>query len=311
MPANLRPMLATLVDKPFDRAGWLFEVKWDGYRIIAAVGGGKARLYSRNGLSFSGRYPPIVAALEKLEHEAILDGEVVVVDEYGHSDFEALQNYRSNRPGSQLVCYVFDLLYLDGHDLRSLPLIRRKQLLQSILPTLPGVCFCEHIETNGMAFFQAISNMGLEGMIAKDGASAYRDSRRSDCWLKIKAYLRQEAVIAGFTRPRRSRKHFGALVVGVYDGNELVHIGEVGGGFSERSLAQVSAELAPLIGSSCPFRKRPKTLEPATWVEPRLICEVRFTAWTATGHLRHPVFLGLRPDKNPHDVQRQKPRRTP
>lgn len=310
MPANVRPMLATLVHKPFDRPGWLFEIKWDGYRIIAEVSS-RVRLYSRNGLSFTGRYHPIASALEKLGHEAILDGEVVVVDEHGHPDFEALQNYRNRRPGGQLVYYVFDLLYLDGHDLRGLPLIRRKELLQSILPALPGICFCEHVEGQGLAFFNAVSEMGLEGMLAKDGASAYREGKRSDCWLKIKAYLRQEAVIAGFTRPRRSRKHFGALVVGVYKGEELVHIGEVGGRFSERTLAEVSGQLTPLIRPSCPFRKPPKTLEPATWVEPRLVCEVRFTAWTATGHLRHPIFLGLRPDKSPPDVKRDRQRRAP
>jgi bifunctional non-homologous end joining protein LigD len=303
MPTNIKPMLATLGGKPFDRRGWLFEIKWDGYRTIAEVSGGRARLYSRNGLSFSQRYRPVTAALANLGHSAVLDGEVVVVDEQGRPDFDALENYRRYQPC--LVYYVFDLLYLDGHDLRDLPLWRRKELLQQILPPLPGVRFCEHIEEEGLVFFSAVSKMGLEGMVAKDGTSSYQEGRRTDRWLKIKANLRQEAVIAGFTRPRRSRQHFGALVLGVYDGKELVHIGEVGGGFSERNLARVSAELAPLIQDRCPFRKLPNTVEPATWVKPTLVCEVRFTAWTATGGLRHPIFLGMRSDKQARAVRRE------
>src|SRR5262249_27600581 len=156
--------------------------------------------------------------------------------------FEALQNYRSHRPGGHLIYQVFDILYLDGHDLRGLPLIRRKEILRQILPAMPGLAFCDHIHESGLAFFDAVAKAGLEGMIAKDGASKYTAGRRSDSWLKVKAQLQQEAVIGGFTEPRGSRQHFGALILGIYEGDELVHIGEVGGGFDGRTLANVFAQ---------------------------------------------------------------------
>jgi bifunctional non-homologous end joining protein LigD len=234
MPANVRPMLATLVDKPFDRAGWIFEIEWDGYRVIAEVDKGHVRLFSRNGLSFTERYHAVATALEKIRHQAVLDGEVVVLDGKGHPSFDALQNYRSHRAAGHLVYEVFDILYLDGHDLRGLPLIRRKETLRQILPVVPGLAFCDHIEDCCLAFFDAAKKAGLEGMIAKDVASMYLAGRRSDRWLKVKATLQQEAVIAGFTRPGGSRQHFGSLVLGVYEKGELVHIGEVGTGFDGR-----------------------------------------------------------------------------
>src|SRR5262249_9210406 len=168
MPKNPRPMLATLVDTPFDRAGWLFEIKWDGYRIIAELDKGRVQLYSRNGLLFTERYHAVAAALAKIDHQALLDGEVVVLDSKGHSSFEALQTYRSHRPGGHLAYQIFDILHLDGHDLRGLPLIRRKEILRQILPALPGLAFCDHIEGSGLAFFDAAAKAGLEGMIAKD-----------------------------------------------------------------------------------------------------------------------------------------------
>jgi bifunctional non-homologous end joining protein LigD len=244
--------------------------------------------------------------LVKFRHKAVLDGEVVVLDDKGHANFEALQNYRSRQTAGHLVYQVFDLLYLDGHDLRSLPLVRRKAILQQILPAIPGLAFCEHIKEHGLAFFDAVAKAGLEGMIAKDGASKYIDGRRSDCWLKVKAHLRQEAVICGYTLPRNSRQHFGALVLGVYEDGQLVHVGEVGGGFSNQALGKVYARLAPLAQSHCPFQTKPKTKEPATWVRPELVCEVRFTAWTG-GHMRHPIFMGLRDDKPARLVHRERP----
>jgi bifunctional non-homologous end joining protein LigD len=308
MPTNVKPMLATLVDKPFDRAGWVFEVKWDGYRVIAQIDKGHVRLYSRNGLSFTERYHAVAAALENVRHQTILDGEVVVLDDKGHPSFEALQNFRSHRTAGALVYEVFDILHLDGHDLRGLPLVRRKEILLQILPAVPGLAFCDHIEEHGLAFFDAVKKAGLEGMIAKDGASKYLAGRRSDCWLKIKATLQQEAVIGGYTQPRGSRQHFGSLVLGVYENGGLVHIGEVGTGFDGRALASIYAQLALLVQSDCPFRKKPKTQSAATWVKPELVCEVRFTAWTG-GHLRHPIFLGMREDKPARIIRRETPRR--
>jgi bifunctional non-homologous end joining protein LigD len=304
MPINPKPMLATLVGKPFDRPGWVFEIKWDGYRIIAEVDKGRVQLYSRNGLLFTERYDAVAAALAKMPHQAVLDGEVVVLDDKGHASFEALQNYRNHGPGGHLVYQVFDILYLDGHDLRSLPLIRRKDILGQILPALPGLAFCDHIQEHGLAFFDAVAKAGIEGMIAKDGASKYLAGRRSNSWLKVKAHLQQEGVIGGFTQPRGSRHNFGALVLGVFEARDLVHIGEVGGGFDRWTLTSIFAQLAPLVQSECPFRKKPKTKAPATWVRPQLVCEVRFTAWTGD-HLRHPIFLGMRDDKAAQRVRRE------
>jgi bifunctional non-homologous end joining protein LigD len=296
MLTNVGPMLATLVHQPFDRPGWLFEIKWDGYRIMAEINKGRVRLYSRNGLPFTERYPAVAAALAKVPHQAILDGEVVVLGSNGYSDFDALHNYRSNRPGGPLVYQVFDIPYLDGHDLCGLPLNRRKEILRQILPAVPGLMFVDHIEEQGLAFFDAVAKAGIEGMVAKDGAGRYLAGRRSTSWLKVKVRPRVEAVIGGFTQPRGSRAHFGALVLGMDVGGDLVHIGEVGIGFDHWALTSIYSQLAPLVQGDCPFRTKPKTMTPTTWVKPDLACQVRFTAWTGS-HLRHPVFLCMRDEK--------------
>ncbi len=306
MPRAVQPMLATTVEKPFDRPGWLFEIKWDGYRAIAEVEGQKVRLYSRNQLSLEDRFGPLVRSLQGLGHQAVLDGEVVVVDETGKPSFQLLQNYQKSGVG-QLVYMVFDLLYLNGHDLRRLPLTRRKELLEQILPVLPHVQRSDHIPERGSDFFSLASQQGLEGIIAKDGASTYVGGRRSLSWLKIKTRLRQEAVIGGFTRPGGGRKNFGALLLGVYDRGQLNYIGHTGTGFSEKTLAQIHARLEPLIQTACPFRKRPAANAPVRWVRPELVCEVSFQEWTDDGIMRHPVFLGIRDDKKPSSVRRERP----
>jgi bifunctional non-homologous end joining protein LigD len=187
MPTNIRPMLATPVDKPFDRAGWVFEIKWEGYRAIAELDEGRVRLYSGNGLSFSERYQAVASALAKIPHRAVLDGELVVLDDKGHSSLLALETYRSHRSIGRLTYQIFDILYLDGHDLRGLPLIQRKEILGQVLPKLPGLAFCDHVEERGLAYFDALATAGVEGMIAKDAASKYIAGRRSGCWLKVKA----------------------------------------------------------------------------------------------------------------------------
>jgi bifunctional non-homologous end joining protein LigD len=304
-PRDVRPMLATLVDEPFDRAGWLFEVKWDGYRAIAEVDDRGVRLYSRNLISFEDRYTPVVESLRALGHEAVLDGEIVVVDAKGRPGFQLLQTYQKSGKGN-ILYYVFDLLYLDGEDLRNQPLSRRKELLQEMLPELPHVRLGEHIERDGIAFFQAAEKEGLEGIIAKRADSSYREGRRSRDWLKIKIRRQQEAVIGGFTQPRGQRKEFGALVLGVYEGDDLVYVGHTGGGFSERLLSDVRAKLEPLVRDTCPFKKKPATNAPARWVEPKLVCEVVFHEWTGDGAMRQPIFLGLREDKPAKSVHREK-----
>jgi bifunctional non-homologous end joining protein LigD len=304
MPHKIKPMLATAVDRPFDRPGWLFEIKWDGYRAIAEIEGGGVNLYSRTGLSYNDKYPALVRGLQSFRHDAVLDGEVVVVDRRGQPNFQFLQQY-GNDPQGQLVYYAFDLLYLDGEDLRARPLWRRKELLRPLLRGMSNVLYCDHIEEKGKAFFEAARKRALEGIVGKRAASPYQPGHRGPNWLKIKTHRRQEAVIAGFTQPRGSRERFGALILGVYEGNRLVYVGHVGTGFDTKRLKDLYTRLEPLVRKSCPFQQVPKTNSPARWVEPRLVCEVDFADWTKEGYMRQMVFLGLREDKRAKDVHRE------
>jgi len=297
-------MLARLVDRPFDRAGWLFEVKWDGFRAIAEVRGRSVRLYSRTGQPFDQKFAPVAAALRELGHDAVLDGEIVVVDKHGRSQFQLLQQYQKTGVG-RLVYYVFDILKLDGRGLRALPLRQRKQLLAGVLPKSAVLRRSEHVERDGVTFFEAAVGGGLEGIMAKDAASPYREGDRGGEWLKIKTYQRQEAVIGGFTEPRGSRTALGALLLGVYESRRFVYIGHTGGGMDAEVRDDLRARLEPLTRSTSPFVTKPSANAPVHWVEPRLICEVRFQEWTADGRLRQPIFLGLRPDKPPRQVRRE------
>jgi bifunctional non-homologous end joining protein LigD len=304
MPHAVRPMLATPVAEPFDRPGWLFEIKWDGYRTIAEVQAGRVRLYSRNHVSFDHKFAPIAEALRDLGHDAVLDGEVVAVDELGRSSFQLLQNYQKTGRG-RLVYYVFDLLHLDGRDLRPLPLTKRKHVLAQLIAGLPRVLPSEHVADRGVALFRAAEERGLEGIIAKDGNSPYREGRRGGEWLKIKTVARQEAVIGGFTAPRGSRTGLGALLLGVYEADELVYIGHTGGGLNGEELDDLRKRLDPLRRRSCPFLRRPKPNAPVQWVEPELVCEVAFKEWTGDGIMRQPIFVGLREDKPAGQVRRE------
>jgi bifunctional non-homologous end joining protein LigD len=306
MPRNVKPMLATPADEPFDDPDWLFELKWDGFRAIAEVKDERVRLYSRNQLSLEKRFVPIVDSLQHLGHKAVLDGEVVVLDADGKPSFQLLQQY--NKTGKGMLVYeVFDLLHLDGRDLRRLPLLRRKDILAKLIHDLPNVRCCEHIAEHGAAFFQAVSEKGLEGIVAKDERSPYREGLRSPAWLKIKTSLRQEAVIGGFTEPKGSRAGLGSLLLGVYENSGLTYIGHAGTGFSEKSLADLRARLDGLTQKTCPFTCKPKSNAPVHWVKPTLVCEVSFAEWTDDGHMRHPVFLGLREDKAASTVRREQP----
>jgi bifunctional non-homologous end joining protein LigD len=303
-PHAVLPMLATPVREPFDHPDWLFEVKWDGYRAVAEVRDGEVALYSRNLLPLDRKFPPVVEALRACRFEAVLDGEIVVVDERGHPDFQLLQHYRETGAG-HLLYYVFDLLHFQGHDLTSLPLLRRKELLKRILPTGPRLRFSDHVESEGVLFFRVAREKGLEGIVAKHGQSTYQTGKRSRQWLKVKTRLTQEGVIAGFTAPRGGRGHFGTLVLGVYEGEELVCIGHAGGGFDADELRRIHALLLPIVQEACPFRIAPQTNSPATWVKPELVCEVALSGWTEDGLMRHPVYLRLREDKDPRDVVRE------
>lgn len=300
-------MLATLIDEPFDDEKWIFEIKWDGYRAIAEIKNGEVDLYSRNNNSFNQKYKPIASALQAIDKDMILDGEIVVLDDKGRSDFHRLQNFGKGEK-SQLMYYVFDLIYLDGKDLSGFPLHKRKEILKNIIPDIPSVRYNDHILKAGRDFYKLARERQLEGIIAKNISSKYFRNKRSKEWLKIKIKKRQEAVIGGYTKPKGSRSYFGALVLGVYNDNkELEYIGHTGGGFTEADLKRIFSRMKPLEQKTCPFIKKPKTNMPAVWLKPELLCEVEFSEWTDEGMMRHPVFGGLREDKKPEKVVRELP----
>ncbi|HVK96945.1 MAG TPA: non-homologous end-joining DNA ligase, partial [Flavisolibacter sp.] len=270
-PKVFKPMLATLVDEPFDDEGWIYEVKWDGYRAVAYCNGKDVALVSRNGNAFTDKYFPITQALQQLKIKAVFDGEVVAVNEDGLPDFQALQNCE-NTP-THLQYYIFDIIWLDGNDLTMLPLIERKKILEKLLPGDDAVLkYSDHVAGKGNEFFEIALAKGLEGIMGKKADSTYKIGTRNDDWVKIKVNQRQEVVIAGFTKPRNTRQFFGALLLGVYDGNELKYVGHTGGGFNTQSLEQIHKKLQPLITNESPFKVKPKTNQPATWVKPELVC---------------------------------------
>jgi bifunctional non-homologous end joining protein LigD len=304
LPEALQPMLATLTDAPFDDADWVFETKWDGFRMIACIEDGKVTLYSRNGKIVSGRYLPVAQALEKLKRSAVLDGELVALDAKGISRFQLLQN--ALRSEAKLLYCIFDMMFLDGEHLRRLPLLERKSRLRGILPKHPLMAFSEHFPGRGIELFKAAEKEGLEGVMAKRASSSYRSGERTTDWLKIKTAHRQEAVIVGFTAPRRSRPYFGALVLAVRDGKAWRYIGHVGTGFSHAVLKELHGKLWPLRTDASPFKQRVKDEAATTWVKPTLVAEVRFSEWTKAGEMRHPSYLGLREDKRAEDVVQEK-----
>ena len=304
MPHGIEPMLATPAKEPFDDPDWIFEVKWDGYRALAEIQRGDVSLYSRNHITFERKFAPILKELRKLNFDAVLDGEIVVVDDRGYPDFQKLQDYGKSSAG-HLLYYVFDLLYFAGHDLVDWPLTKRKDLLKRILPSSGKIKFNDHVRKEGILFFKTAREKGLEGIVAKYGPGAYHPGKRSREWLKIKTQLTQEGVIAGFTQPRGNRKGFGALVLGVSEGGEWVFIGHAGGGLSAAKIDEILKKLNPLIRRKCPFKVEPKTNTKVTWVKPQLVCEVVYRGWTGEGLLRQPVFLRLREDRTARDVVRE------
>jgi bifunctional non-homologous end joining protein LigD len=297
----VKPMLATSIEEPFDNPDWIFELKWDGYRAIAEISDRKAKLYSRNHQSFNEKYAPIVTSLEKIPGNMVLDGEIVVVDKKGRPDFQLMQDYPSS--GGELIYYVFDILYYEGRNLKTLPLIKRKEIVKEVLPDLPYLRYGDYISTHGKAFFKEAHKLQLEGIMAKKADSEYFEGSRSKDWLKIKISLRQEAVIAGFTEPKGNRQHFGALVLGLYRHGKLEYIGHTGGGFNDKSLEATIKKLKKITRKESPFAVVPKTNAPVTWVKPELICEVTFHEWTKDHIMRQPIFLGLRDDKAASEVE--------
>lgn len=318
IPANVKPMKATLVDEPFDEPGWLFEVKWDGYRAIANIQQDEVSLISRNNLPFE-KYYPINDALKKWGMNAVLDGELLVLNDKGISDFGAMQNWRSEADGN-LVFYIFDILWYEGKNLMGLPLSERQGILQSILPTdNDHIRQSKVFDANGIDFFAAAERMGLEGIIAKKADSVYTSDLRSKEWLKVKVQRRQEVVIAGFTKNEGTGKSFSALVLGVYDAKgELQFVGKVGTGFSDKLQKEMMKQFEPLITKTSPFdyevdvdkptRFRPKRMgAKPTWLKPELVCEVAFAEVTSDGVFRQASFKGMRTDKKAKDVVLETP----
>ncbi|MCE3278532.1 MAG: ligase [Bacteroidetes bacterium] len=319
-PSALKPMLATLVDKPFEEEGWVYEVKWDGYRAVAFCNKKKVDLKSRNDKSFNDKFYPVVKTLKGWGVDAVIDGEVVVVGENGISNFGDLQNWRSEADG-ELLFYVFDVMWYEGKDLTGLPLTERKAVLQSIIPENSIIKYSESFGSSGIEFFEAAKKMGLEGIIAKKADSTYKIGVRNTEWLKIKANQRQEMVIGGFTLNDDSRKKFSALLVGVYDDGKLIYTGKIGTGFSDKTQQEMMKLFKPLITNKPPFTELPDINKPsrfrpnppnatATWLKPKLVCEVSFTEMTSDGIMRHPSFEGMRIDKKSSDVIREKPKST-
>ncbi len=309
-------MLATLAERPFSGKEWLFEVKYDGVRVLAYRQGETAELYGRSGQVITGRYPDLTNALRALPVDRFLiDGEIIALDESGKPSFQRLQarmGLTNPRDIDRAVIAVpvigifFDCLGLDGHDLRRLPLLQRKECLRLLLPPLGPAHYGDHILEHGDAFFEVASAERLEGIVAKKATSPYVGGRSRE-WIKVKCLRRQEFVIGGYTDPQGGRSYFGALHVGIYDGPRLVYVSKVGTGFDEASLKKLWEALQPLGRPSPPFAIGAPTGRSHHWVEPKLVCEVRFTEWTKDGGIRHPSFLGLRADKRPEECLREAP----
>ena len=307
MPRTLEPMKAQLVDAAFDDDRWLFEVKWDGIRLVSFIDNGKVSLQTRAGRIVDDEYPQLQAVSRLVNaKQAVLDGEIVALDEEGRPSFQLLQNRGKEPHPMQYV--VFDIVYLDGQRLFRVPLEDRKRLLRDIVRDSDLLKYSEHVLGEGKAFFKAAQQKQLEGIVAKLRDSPYQPGMRSSAWLKIKAVRQQEVVIGGFTEPRGGRRHFGALIVGVYEDGKFVYAGHVGGGFDERSLESLAKLMKPLIVKTSPFSgEPPRGNEKPTWVRPKLVAEVKFAEWTRDGVMRQPVFLGLRDDVDPREVRRELP----
>lgn len=297
----IAPMLARETDQVFSDKDWIYEMKWDGYRAIAECDGKKIKLYSRNGNSFNDSYPLVVEALQKLNLHAVLDGEIVVLDQHGKSDFQRLQYFQTDSE-HPLQFRVFDIIKSGGKDTTDLTLLKRKKLLKKLLRKNATVKYSDHIAERGIEFFKAAQMEDLEGIMAKKSDSAYHIGKRTSDWLKIKNHKTADVIIAGFTKPTGARQHFGALILAVYDGKKLKYIGHTGTGFTNQGLHDLYGKLKPLIVKKSPFGEEIRTNMPATWVKPKLVVEVKFTELTREGSLRIPVFLQLRPDKKPTDV---------
>jgi bifunctional non-homologous end joining protein LigD len=297
IPFRARPMLATLVSEPFDRDGWVYEEKYDGYRILAYKEGATVRLESRNAKDRTETFSSIADAIARLKDGALLlDGEAVVFDRREVSRFQLLQR------GGETSLAVFDCLFRNGRDLRREPLSVRRREAKSALGRPPAHLFLSRrFAGGGLAAYREAGRRGFEGLVAKNESSRYEEGRSTQ-WLKVKVHQEEELVIGGFTPPGGSRRHLGALLLGAYRGRDLVFVGKVGTGFTEATLAELGKTLKPLVRAKSPFAAPPRE-KGAVWVAPRLVAQIAFQEWTADAKLRQPVFLGLRDDKRPQDCR--------
>ncbi|HUI81105.1 MAG TPA: DNA ligase D [Bryobacteraceae bacterium] len=320
MPAAIEPMKATLAEKPPRGADWLFEVKWDGVRAIAFIDHEELRLQSRSGIRCERQYPELAVMPHQIAaNQAVLDGEIAVLDDKGVSRFHLIQPRIANADSNSIahlvrstpvVYFVFDVLYLDGYDLRGVALSERRRLLEEIVEPNAVLRISEAFPGAGEELLTAASEHGLEGILAKHASSIY-EAKRSRDWFKIKINTEQEFVIGGFTEPQGDREYFGALVLGTYDGGDLRWVGNVGTGFDQKMLKFLHGRLKPLVTDQCPFAERPRPDKGMTWVRPELVCQVKYLSWTQDARLRAPVFEGLRNDVKPTQVKREEPEARP
>ena len=299
VPTGVKPMLATLVDAPFHEPGWVYEEKYDGIRILAEKDGRRVRLVTRNLIDRSADFPEVAAAVAKLPAPTLLlDGEVVLFDPKGISRFGLFGADTRREP----VYVVFDVLYARGRDLRRLPFAERRAILEKEVRPGGPLRLARRLASDGFKAFEAARERGLEGIVAKDEASAYETGKRSTAWRKVKVRAEEEFVIGGYTAPEGARTHFGALLIGAFDDGRLRYAGKVGTGFTGKTLADLAQRFARLRRATSPFADAPR-MRDATWLEPTLVAQIGFMEKTSDGKLRHPTFLGLRDDKSAAEVR--------
>jgi bifunctional non-homologous end joining protein LigD len=314
-------MKAKLVGSMPSGGDWIYEIKFDGYRALALRGGGETRILSRNQKDLGSKFPEVKDSIAALDIEdAIIDGEIVALDEKGRSSFQLLQGFDMGQEKPPIVYYAFDLLRLNGKDLQGLPIEERKAKLEELLKKPPGVIrYSASFLKDIPELLERAGKLGLEGLIGKRAGSRYEAGKRSGAWIKVKLHLEQEFVIGGYTEPEGSRKHFGALLVGFYEGKKLKFAGRVGTGFSDKLLSSLFSELNKIRIDKYPFYNLPATgrnrwdqgltaaeMKRCHWIKPEMVCQIKFTEWTRDDRLRQPVFLGIREDKRPEEVVREK-----
>jgi bifunctional non-homologous end joining protein LigD len=320
LPDFVEPMKAKLVDS-MPSGDWIYEIKFDGYRALVIRGGNETRILSRNQKDLGSKFPEVKDSIAALDlQDAIIDGEIVALDEKGRSSFQLLQGFDMGEQRPPIVFYAFDLLRLNGKDLRNLPIEERKAKLEELLKKPPGVIRYSVSFTKDIPeLLDRAGKLGLEGLIGKRTGSKYEVGRRTGAWIKVKLHQEQEFVIGGYTEPEGSRKFFGALLVGFYEGKQLKFCGRVGTGFTDKLLRSLFSQLEEIRVESCPFFNVPAKgrsrwdqglsaaeMKRCRWVKPEMVCQIKFTEWTRDDRLRQPVFLGIREDKNAREVVREK-----